>query len=79
MSAAPDTATGVELHREYREAAAGLLELERQHNESGLAPTPWDLTTIAQPLYQQTMIEADLVDALGRRAEADLCAGGRGR
>jgi tetratricopeptide (TPR) repeat protein len=75
LSPPPDTATRVVVHREYREAAAELLELERQHNESGFAPTPWDLTTIAQPLYQQTMIEADLVDALGRRGEADLLRG----
>ena len=59
-----------ELHRQYREAAATLLELERRHNESGLAPSPWDLQSIAQPLSQQTMIEADLVDALGEPDEA---------
>ncbi len=71
LSPPSDAAARAELHRQYREAATGLLELERQHNESGLAPTLWDLTSIAQPLYQQATIEADLVEALGRGDEAD--------
>ena len=65
-----DTATQRELHRQYREAAATLLELERRHNQSGLAPSPWDLQSLAQPLSQQAMMEADLIDALGEPDEA---------
>jgi tetratricopeptide (TPR) repeat protein len=71
MNPPPDTATRRELHRAYREATTSLLELQRRHNESGTAPSPWDLEIVAQPLVQQTMIEADLVDALGHPQEAD--------
>src|SRR2546427_1722781 len=64
-----ENATKRELHTTYREKTAHLLELLRWHNESGLAPSPWDLTIVAQPLVQQTMIEADILDALGEPSE----------
>src|SRR5688572_16084814 len=38
------------LQRDYREKATRLLALLRSHNDSGLAPTPWNLTLVAQPL-----------------------------
>lgn len=59
-----------QLHRTYRESTTLLLELQRRQNEAGTAPLPWDLAIVAQPLVQQTMIEADLVDALGQPVEA---------
>jgi CHAT domain-containing protein len=71
LSPPPDVAARVAAQRAYREAATQLLELERRHNETGFAPMPWDLELTAQPLVQQTMIEADLVDALGRPGDAD--------
>jgi CHAT domain-containing protein/tetratricopeptide (TPR) repeat protein len=71
MNSPADTAARRELHRAYREATAPLLELQRRQNESGTAPSQWDLETVAQPLVQQTMIEADLVDALGQPEEAE--------
>lgn len=70
MNPPPDTVARRELLRQYREAAGALLELQRHHNDSGAAPSPWNLAVIAQPLTQQTMIEADLVDALGQPDEA---------
>ena len=71
LVAAPgDNATRRELHRAYRETTNRLLELLHAHNDSGLAPSPWDLTLVAQPLVQQTLMEADFVDALGETAEA---------
>ena len=71
LAAPPDNAARRELHQRYREKTSRLLELLRQHNESPLRlPQPWDLTLIAQPLVQQTLIEADIVDALGEPAEA---------
>src|SRR5262249_9744856 len=65
-----DNAARRKLHQAYREKTARLLDLLRRHNESGLAPTSWDLTSVAQPLVQQALIEADIVDALGEPAEA---------
>lgn len=65
----PELAARRDLHRLYREATARLLEMLRQHNESGLAPSPWDLPPVAQPLVQQALIEADLADALGDPTE----------
>src|SRR6267142_2443459 len=59
-----------ELHRTYREKTVRLLDLLRWQNESTSAPSAWDLTIVAQPLFQQALIEADLVDALGEPAEA---------
>jgi len=59
-----------EVQRAYRDKAARLLDLLHRHNDSGLAPTRWDLTIVAQPLVQQTLIEADIVDALGEPTEA---------
>ena len=76
LSPPPDTTARVAAQRAYREAATELLELERRHNETGLAPMQWDLELVAQPLVQQTMIEADLVDALGRPDEADALRDG---
>lgn len=70
LAAPSDNRARRELHRSYREKTARLLELLHQHNDSGLAPSQWDLTTVAQPLVQQTLIEADIVDALGAPAEA---------
>src|SRR5262245_50692061 len=67
-AAPPDNATRRKLHQAYREKTVHLLSLLHQHNESGLAPTLWDLTSVAQPLVQQTLIEADIVDALGEPA-----------
>jgi CHAT domain-containing protein/tetratricopeptide (TPR) repeat protein len=58
------------LHRDYREKAMHLLERMQQHNASGLAPTDWDLTSVAQPLVQQSLMEADVLDALGEPTEA---------
>lgn len=69
MSPPAGLAARREAHRAYREATTLLLELQRRHNQAG-APSPWNLETVAQPLVQQTMIEADLVDALGRPDEA---------
>jgi CHAT domain-containing protein/tetratricopeptide (TPR) repeat protein len=71
LGASPDNAVRRELHQRYREKTAHLLELLRLHNESPMRlPQPWDLTIIAQPLVQQTLIEADIVDALGEPGEA---------
>src|SRR5262245_50291188 len=70
LNAPSDNALKRLLHQTYREKASHLLEQLRWHNESGLAPSPWDLTVVAQPLVQQTLIEADIVDALGQPAEA---------
>ena len=70
FAAPPENCVRRELQRVYRDKAACLLDLLHHHNDSGLAPSPWDLTTVAQPLVQQTLIEADIVDALGERAEA---------
>jgi tetratricopeptide (TPR) repeat protein len=69
LSPPADIGARREAHRAYREATRQLLDLERRHNQEG-APKPWNLELIAQPLVQQTMIEADLLDALGRRGEA---------
>jgi tetratricopeptide (TPR) repeat protein len=71
MSPPLDVAARCEAQRAYRESTTRLLELEARHNETGAPPMPWDLALLAQPLVQQTMIEADLVDALGRPDEAD--------
>ena len=65
-----DNAARRELQRDYREKTARLLDVLHQHNDSGLAPSRWDLTATAQPLVQQTLIEADIVDALGDARDA---------
>ena len=70
LAAPSDNRARRELQRAYREKTARLLALLHEHNDSGLAPSPWDLTLVAQPLVQQTLIEADIVDALGAPAEA---------
>jgi CHAT domain-containing protein/tetratricopeptide (TPR) repeat protein len=70
VAAPADNAVRRELHRAYRETTSRLLQVLHEHNESGMAPSPWNLTIVAQPLVQQTMIEADIVDALGFPAEA---------
>jgi tetratricopeptide (TPR) repeat protein len=70
LSQPSDNALRRTLHQTYREKTSRLLDLLRWHNDSGLAPSPWDLPRVAQPLVQQTLIEADIVDALGQSAEA---------
>ena len=71
LVAPPGNAARRDLHLRYREKTAHLLELVRQHNESPLRlPQPFVLPLIANPLVQQTLIEADIVDALGEPAEA---------
>ncbi|TMB06744.1 MAG: CHAT domain-containing protein [Deltaproteobacteria bacterium] len=64
-------------HREFREATTSLLELELECNRRLRLPRyrsgplkPWDIETLARPLVQQTIIEADVVEALGEGAEA---------
>src|SRR5262249_1125499 len=70
LAAPPENRARRELQRAYREKTARLLDLLHQHNASGLAPSQWDLAVVAQPLVQQTLIEADIVDALGEPAQA---------
>src|SRR5438876_251078 len=64
-------------HREFREATTSLLELELECNRRLRLPRyrsgplkPWDIETLARPLVQQTISEADVVEALGEGAEA---------
>src|SRR5438132_12277711 len=64
-------------HRELREATSSLLELELECNRRLRLPQTrssplklWDIETLARPLVQQTIIEADVVEALGEAAEA---------
>ncbi|MEO7132904.1 MAG: hypothetical protein ABI024_01675 [Vicinamibacterales bacterium] len=63
LDAPSDNTVRRELHRVYREKASHYLELLHWHNESGLAPSKWDITPVAQPIVQQAMIEAAFVEA----------------
>jgi CHAT domain-containing protein len=64
LSQSNDLVTRRQAHAAYREAATALLELQQRHNKSGW-PSPWPLDQVAQPLVQNTMVEADLAAALG--------------
>jgi CHAT domain-containing protein len=66
-----DPSARIAAQREYRDAAGSLLKLEREQNERETPGEPWDLAIVAEPLVQQTMIEADYVDAFGDHLEAD--------
>ena len=70
LAAPPDNDTRVQFLRAYREATTQLLLLLHAHNESGLAPSPWDTVAVAETLAQQALIEADLVEANGNAPEA---------
>lgn len=59
-----DYPRAVEAHREYREAQTRFLEMALLHNRHGY-PGSWEIEPIVGPLVQQSMIEADLREALG--------------
>jgi tetratricopeptide (TPR) repeat protein len=70
LTTGTDDATRIQRLRDYRESTTRLLLLQHAHNDSGLAPTPWDTTIVAQTLAQQALIEADLTEAGGNGPEA---------
>jgi hypothetical protein len=70
LSQSNDLAGRRDAHRVYRQNATTLLDPQRRHNESGWL-SPWPLEQVAQPLVQNSMVEADISAAFGEGEEAD--------
>ncbi len=65
-----DYRRAAEVYREYRDAQKRFLEMALLHNRLGYR-SPWEIEPLAQPLVQQTLMEADLREALGDPAAAE--------
>lgn len=64
-----DYRQAVAAYRGYREEQQRYLDMALLYNRLGY-PRPWEIELIAQPLVQQTLMEADLWEALGDVAVA---------